>query len=303
MTTSQFHKSYADFGIQRSLRQIKHAFNNRERAEENMLRLFDSMQLPESRMAKLLGEPPRNKEILEIGPGQGLERARYFGVHNNVIGMDLDVLSASFNPIQYWQMVRSNGVGRVAKTIGRKLIIGRANEAAWAKVSGVNKFTDPEIVYGDISQDVLYQNTFDVVMTWSVFEHIADPKQALENVIASLKPGGIFYISLHLFTAHDGHHDIRAFTGAGDSLPLWGHLRTTHKHLLKPSAYLNEWRIAQWQNLFAEVAPGGDEYLDEYEVRERFGPRMTDDLRAELADYSDEELYTVNMVYAWQKPQ
>lgn len=302
MTTQKFSKSYADFGVQRSLRQVKHAFSNRERAEENMRLLFESMSMPETRMNKQLGEPVHNKEILEIGPGQGLERARYFGIHNNVLGMDLDVISADLDLAQYLRMARANGIGRLAKTVGRKLIVGRANETAWAKVSGVESFSDPEIVYGDISQDVLYPETFDVVMTWSVFEHLPDPKQALENVIASLKSGGIFYISLHLFTAHDGHHDIRAFTGDGDSLPLWGHLRDTQKHLLKPSSYLNEWRVSQWQELFAEVAPGGDEYLDEYETRERFGPRLTDELRAELADYSDEELYTVNIVYVWKKP-
>lgn len=302
MTIQKFQKSYADFGFQRSLRQAKHAFNNRRRAETDMRFLYESMAVPEERIAKRLGTSVTNKAILEIGPGQGLERARYFGIYNDVTGMDLDVIPTEFDLGLYWQMAKANGIGRVAKTMGRKLIIGGANDKAWAKISGTKKVKNPRIVYGDIGQEALFQNEFDVVMTWSVFEHLPDPKQALQNVILSLKPGGVFYISLHLYTAHDGHHDIRAFTGDADSLPLWGHLRPSQNHKIQPSAFLNEWRIKQWQDLFAEVAPDADEYLDEYEVRERFGPVMTPELRNELADYSDEELYTVNAVYVWQKP-
>jgi SAM-dependent methyltransferase len=140
-----------------------------------------------------------------------------------------------------------------------------------------------------------------MVMSWSVFEHLPDPKKALENVIRLLKPGGLFFISIHLFTSNNGHHDIRAFTGQEDQLPLWGHLRPATQDQIEPSSYLNQWRIAQWRELFNNIAPGHDEYLEEYDKREKYSPRMTKELRSELRDYSDEELYNVDLVYVWRK--
>lgn len=302
MNSQQFEKSYATFGFGRSVRQIRHALQNRQNAREHMKQLFDSMQMHEERIERRLGAKIKGQNILEIGPGQGLERARYFGINNQVTGMDLDVIAVQQNLTSYLQMMRKNGVGRMAKTLGRRLLIGRRNEAAWAELTGVTKFKNPAMIYGNIVEAAPAQNEYDIVMTWSVFEHLPDPKAALQNVIASLKPGGVFYISLHLFSSYNGHHDIRAFTGDEDMLPLWAHLRPSTKQLVSPSSYLNEWRLAQWQALFNEVTPGADEYLDEYEARERFTPLLTRELRQELASYSDQELFTINAVYVWQKP-
>lgn len=285
----------------RSLRQVRYTVTRRGDAEDNMRMLLDSMELPVGRIERLLGEPLEGKRILEIGPGQGLERARYFGINNDVVAMDRDVIPTGFNLGTYWEMARTNGLGRVLKTGGRHLLVGRPMQKAFEKLTGQSASKLPTLSYGDIETEPLDPESFDVVMNWSVFEHIGDPKRALENLIAALKPGGVLHISIHIYTAHDGHHDIRAFTGDGDALPIWGHLRPSTQDQIEPSSYLNEWRIDDWRKLFAEVAPGADEYLDEYEVRERFTPQLTTEIREELADYSDEELFTVNAVYTWRK--
>lgn len=94
---------------------------------------------------------------------------------------------------------------------------------------------------------------------------------------------------------------MRSFTG-DDSLPLWGHLRPTQAHLIKPSAYLNEWRLEQWRELMDEKADGYEEVLEKFEHPEVLGPYLTGSLRDELADYSNDELLTVNAVYIGRKP-
>ncbi|MGB5757756.1 MAG: methyltransferase domain-containing protein [Acidimicrobiales bacterium] len=302
MKTDQFQRSYADFGLRRSVRQVRHALESRGRAESDMQQLFESMAVPEMRIEQRLGEAIENKRILEIGPGQGMERALYFARKNDVVAMDRDIVPTGLDPALYWKMARENGLGRVVKTAGRHVLIGRAMQASWAKLVGEDEANPPTLRYGDIESDPLEPEAFDVVTTWSVFEHLGQPRRALENVIAALKPGGVLHISIHVFTAHDGHHDIRAFTGEGDDLPLWGHLRPTTTHQINPSSYLTEGRIHQGRELFEELTPGADEYLDEYEVRERFGPLLTPELRDELAEYSDDELFTVNAVYVWRKP-
>jgi SAM-dependent methyltransferase len=267
-----------------------------------MFALLQMLHEHENRMKNKLGRPLEDLLILEIGPGQGRERARYFGLKNTVIGMDLDIIPQGLKPDNYLRMLRENGFGRFTKTIGRKLIIGRKNAKAWAKVVGSKEMPNPELIYGDICKAVPEPEAFDIVMSWSVFEHLPDPKQALENVIRSLKPGGIFYISLHLYTSNNGHHDIRAFTGGEDELPLWSHLRPSTSYLIEPSSYLNNWRLAQWRRLFSEVAPEYNEFLETYDCKEKYNSRLTESLRRELRDYSDEELFTVDAIYLWKKP-
>lgn len=302
MVEVQSHKSYATFGLARSLRQFKHALDSRKQSDTSMLALYKFVQESEQRIQQQLGKKVENLRILEIGPGQGLERARYFGRKNEVTGMDLDVIPVGFDLKSYGQMLQENGIGRVVKSVGRRLLVGRANDTAWASLLGVEKFKNPQLIHGNICDEVLAIGQFDVIMSWSVFEHLPNPQQAIQNVMNLLKPGGVFYISLHLYTANNGHHDIRAFTGDEDTLPLWGHLRPTTAQLIAPSAYLNKWRLAEWRQLFATEAPAHQEILEAFEAYERFQPRMTDNLRSELAEYTDEELYTINAVYTWRKP-
>jgi SAM-dependent methyltransferase len=295
-------KSYATFGLQRSLRQIRQALDDRRHAGRNMELLMQLVKQSEQRMAAALGRPIENLRILEIGPGQGMERARYFGIKNEVFSLDLDVIPVGTRLNDYVRVWKENGFGRFAKTVGRKLIVARPNEQAWAKAAGVSQMNYPVFMHGDICKTVPVVEAYDMVMSWSVFEHLPDPEVALKNVIRALKPGGLFYISLHLYTSHNGHHDIRAFTGFEDELPLWGHLRPATRHLLQPSSTLNEWRLSQWRELFSCLAPGHTEYLDQYDVKETFGARLTPEIRAELAGYSAEELFSVDAVYDWKKP-
>lgn len=295
-------KSYANFGLSRSMRQLKHAFQNRRQIDESMVTLLELVKESEQRMQRQLGKKVEQLRILEIGPGQGLERARYFGRKNRVIGMDLDVIPVGFDVHSYLRMWRENGAGRVVKSVGRQMLIGHANEQAWASLLGVEKFKNPTLIHGNICEEPPTLGQFDVIMSWSVFEHLPNPQQALHNVIELLKPGGIFYLSLHLYTSNNGHHDIRAFTGNEDKLPLWAHLRPSTQAAIAPSAYLNEWRLPQWRDLFTTLAPDHREILEAFESYERFQPQMTDALRHELAEYSDEELYTINAVYTWRKP-
>lgn len=295
-------KSYADFSLTRSWHQLVHAFNDRRHAEENMGLVFKMLQSHEARIEAKLGRSVEGLRILEIGPGQGMERGRYFGLKNEVVGIDLDVIPQGFEPGNYWRMIRKNGFGRFLKTIGRKIVLAPANAAAWEKTVGQGKMRPPRVVHGDICGTLPDFGRFDLIMSWSVFEHLPQPQAALDNVINLLRPGGVFYLSLHLYTSHNGHHDIRAFTGQEDALPLWGHLRPSTRHLINPSSYLNEWRLAQWRDLFQSLQPPPDEFLEQYDSARRFGSRLSPEEQAELAQYSPEELNTVDVIYLWQKP-
>jgi SAM-dependent methyltransferase len=295
-------KTYATFGLERSWFQIRQALLDRRNAKRNMHLLFQLLQAAEARMVAQAQQPIEHMRILEIGPGQGMERARYFGIKNQVIGLDLDVIPIHMNLQDYYRVLKLNGMGRLAKTLGRKLIVAKANENAWCKAVGVEKMPYPLMLHGDICGKLPSLGQFDLIMSWSVFEHLPDPRTALENVIGLLKPGGIFYLSLHLYTSNNGHHDIRAFTGLEEKLPLWGHLRQSTRTQIFPSSYLNQWRLFQWRELFASLTPGHTEFLESNDFHCRNLMGIHPELRAELGEYRDEELSTVDAVYVWQKP-
>lgn len=302
----KFETSYADFSLNRSVQQLFHLLqvDHSESAED----LLEWVKHDEARLAKVLNIPEvKDLSILEIGPGQNMERAWYYGKNNTVTGIDLDVVPIGWDIPGYLKMLRQNGFGRFAKTVGRNLLINPKQSRAWAKTIGVDRPAAPQMYYDDfcsptIGDRVPEFGTYDAVITWSVFEHLPDVRTALDNVIKALKPGGAFLISLHLYTSNNGHHDIRGFTGKIDELPLWGHLRAEHRDGIYPSAYLNEWRIDQYREVMEDLAPGYTEYLDQYEHPEVYGPKITGDLAEELNEYTHDELLTVNLVYAWQKP-
>ena len=248
-------------------------------------------------------KPLAGLRILEIGPGQGLERARYFGIKNEMVGLDLDVIPVRQHVGDYARILRLNGFGRLAKTLGRAILVGKANQSAWSKAVGTSQMKAPKMFQGDICGRLPELGQFDLVMSWSVLEHLPDPRRAVENIIQFLKPKGLFYLSIHLYTANNGHHDIRAFTGFEEELPLWGHLRKSTHGQIYPSCYLNRWRLSQWRELFGLLAPEYTEFLEGYDSRSRYIPRISPEVRAELSGFTDEELLTVDTIYCWQKPE
>jgi SAM-dependent methyltransferase len=301
MVRSSVRKSYATFDLLRSYRQILFALQGRNQIENRTRELVGWIKDQERLIESALCGPVENLRILEIGPGQGMHRARYFGIKNEVVGIDLDVIQRGFNLNDYLLMLKQNGPGRLLKTIGWQIILGPTNERVWKKVLQQKKLPYPLVHYADICSFVPEEQGFDMVLSWSVFEHLPDPKAALINSIKALRTGGILFISLHLYTSINGHHDIRAFTGEEDNLPPWGHLRAQTAQQFKPSAYLNKWRLSQWRDLLNEVAPGFTEILETGDVPEKFGPKLNNMLRQELKAYTQEELLSVNAVYMWKK--
>ena len=72
--------------------QVRYALKERKNSLANMSILLGLLRQNERLIEAKLGKPIKNLQILEIGPGQGLERARYFGLRNDVDALDLDVI-------------------------------------------------------------------------------------------------------------------------------------------------------------------------------------------------------------------
>jgi SAM-dependent methyltransferase len=297
------HKHYASTGIGRSVRQVIHALHSDDDAvAERVSVIAERLRRDEARIAHGLGRVFKGLDVLIIGPGPYLVEPRFFGQHNEVTAIDLDVIPHGLAPGPYLQMLRQNGLGRLLKTVGRKVLgVDRRHARAWQRELRTNRLPEPELVQGDILKGPPQENAYDVVACWAVFQHLSDPALAIQHMKAALRPGGVIYFHVHLYTSNTGHHDIRAFTGGADDLPPWAHLRRSTQGQVTSSAWLNQWRLRDWRAMLDEHAPGYEEYRETYNEQAR--PLLSPEIRVELTEFGDEELLTFEVFFLWRKPK
>jgi SAM-dependent methyltransferase len=89
-------------------------------------------------------------------------------------------------------------------------------------------------------------DTFDIVFTWSTFEHVSAPVVMMREIARILKPGGVLFLQLWPFflSEHGGH--------------LWPHYDAGFPHLLKDDEELLEEVVSRRGT--DPSRPAGDEY-------------------------------------------
>lgn len=264
--------------------------------------MLAEMESSQSEMERALGGRLQDKDILIIGPGQQLVEMSFFARHNRVTGIDLDVIPQQPSIREYLTMFRANGSIRTLKTMGRKAMgYDRALRREVGR-QGLTVDDAPAIVAMDAAAMTFPDDTFDCVFSHSCFEHVSEPGDTIRHVTRVLRPGGLAYVDVHLYTSDSGCHDVRIFGGRRESIPPWSHLRPQYRHLVQPNSYLNEIRLAQWRDLFSQHWPGVTFRLEaEHDpaIRGALGPLRAD---GELKEYEDEELLSVYLVAEWVKP-
>jgi SAM-dependent methyltransferase len=299
-------KSYVNVPLKgwQRLRELRTLYAFRRRMQSDEARnLVQGVTEHVTRIEGLLGEPLRDKRILEVGPGQLLKRARIFAVGNEVTGIDLDDLPADglSGLLQTW---RVNGAVRALKTLGRRALgLDRRFLQSLHEILPATRDVKVGFKRCDATSTGFPSAVFDVTVSNSVLEHIPDPTALVQEMIRITRPGGVFSHIVHLYTSDTGAHDPRSYVGEHRELPHWAHLRSDCRHLATPNCYLNEWRMRAWMDLFQATMPG---VQIEFVPREP-SPTMTQalaDLRrkGQLQDYSDTELVTDCLIVSWRKP-
>lgn len=85
----------------------------------------------------------------------------------------------------------------------------------------------------DICMSQLPDNSFDVICSWDVIEHLHDPTMAFRHMWRMLKPGGITIHDYNPFYSLNGGHSFCTTDF------LWGHVRLSNADF---DRYADEWR-------------------------------------------------------------
>jgi SAM-dependent methyltransferase len=276
--------------------------SKRQNIPDQARHMLAGMESSQSEMERALGAKLQDKDVLIIGPGQQLVEMSFFARRNRVTGIDLDVIPQHPSVREYLTMFRNNGSIRTLKTVGRKAMgYDRALRRELER-QGLAMDDNPTIVAMDAAAMTFPDDSFDSVFSQSCFEHLSAPGDVIRHVARVLRPGGLAYVDVHLYTSDSGCHDVRIFSGRRESIPPWSHLRPRYRHLVQSNSYLNEIRLAQWRDLFSRHWPGVT-----FRLRPEDDPAIRGALahlraQGELGQYEDEELLSVYLIAEWVKP-
>ena len=95
----------------------------------------------------------------------------------------------------------------------------------------------PNYVDDNICNSSFKSNSFDLVFSWNVLEHIQQPELAISEIHRILKPNGIVYNKYNPFFCQGGGHSLATL-----DFP-WGHVRLDESNIKK---YLREVRPQEY---------------------------------------------------------
>jgi SAM-dependent methyltransferase len=143
------------------------------------------------------------------------------------------------------------------------------------------------LVCGDVGALPFADDSFDMVTSIAAFEHFLDVPSVVAELYRVIRPGGLAWVGIHLFTCPSGGHNL-SFT----EIPLrtiptgvdpWDHLQRRH---LPFSVPLNEWRRDQYLETFARHF----RILKHYCAMREGEELLTSALETELSAYDRDEL-------------
>jgi SAM-dependent methyltransferase len=154
------------------------------------------------------------------------------------------------------------------------------------------------LICGDVGKLPFPNNWFDLVTSAAAFEHFLDVPAVVAELQRVIRPGGVVWAAIHLFTCPSGGHNVSFTEFPLRTLPkgveAWDHLRRRRLPFTVP---LNEWRKDQYVAAFASRF----EIIKDYCLMREGEELLTPEIAAELSDYNRDELTCATFVIVARK--
>jgi SAM-dependent methyltransferase len=142
--------------------------------------------------------------------------------------------------------------------------------------------------------------SFDLVTSVAAFEHFLDVPAVIAEVRRVLKPGGMIWAAIHVFTALSGGHNLSfaevPLRRVPPGVEPWDHLRSRRLPFRVP---LNQWRIHQYLAAFRQEL----EVVSHYCPMREGEHLLTPSIEQELAGYTRDELTAGAYIIVGRRPR
>lgn len=240
--------------------------------------------------------------IRALDVGCGLLQWQTIMLHSlgaQVTGVDMEYVRSDRRPDKYLRIWQTNGLERAVKTAFWDFTYrGRYLKALAACSPFPLKTRQLDLRQHTAERLPFDDNIFDLVVSHEVFEHIKDVRAAACEIKRVLKPGGLAYINVHLFPSISGGHHVEwkyPDETPSQVVPAWDHLR--QRKFPEHPSWINELRERDYRPIFEDVFEVLRWEASAYEGK----ALLTPEIRAELADYSEDELLKKGLIIVARK--
>jgi SAM-dependent methyltransferase len=243
--------------------------------------------------ARKNGVDPFRARVLDVGCGSNAPMSVLLhSAGATVTGIDAYVghrWGLGFKPSRYIAYLQEAGALKTLRKLAGEFVYDRHYYATLAEKTGLT-LTEKnlDLRKGDVHSVPIPDGSVDLVHSNATWEHVPDVAEANRQIARVLQPGGLAFIEIHLFPSLSGGHDLPWIVPGkiemGDVIP-WQHLRNP---AWQAPVFLNRLRERDYDRLFRstphlEIVEWRTEYTEGQQL-------LTEEIRAELPGYSDEEL-------------
>lgn len=210
------------------------------------------------------GRSVKDSRVLEIGCGQRAAMPLLFAADGaEAFGVDVEVPTYHIDFQVLLKILRTNGVDRALKSLGRHVLFDKRFFEDLKQVCGLHRlpFSRIHIEVTDASTLSFPENYFNLTFSFGVLEHVANVEATVQHINDTLKSDGVGVITVHLFPSLSGGHcmDWRLpDSHPSRVVPPWDHL-LENKYPI--NTFLNKLRLQDYRNIFEKYTVIEDEAL------------------------------------------
>jgi glycosyltransferase involved in cell wall biosynthesis len=246
--------------------------------------------------------PAKYISILDVGCGKFYPFSRLAGAHGHIVTA-LDTQYIAPGIWKYLAVFHYDGMHVAVKSLFRDIFfLARFKKKLSSAVQ--QSIENPKIAFILASAENIPfpDNHFDVIFSHDTFEHITNIEKAISECARVVKPNGIIYISVNPYTSISGSHHPKWFSpdsNPPEDIPPWFHLRGNCDKFAWPLDYgLNKYKLADYRKVFTKYV----DILNEFSDKVEGAGFLTEQIRQELKQFSEDELLVSTKTFLMRKP-